>query len=354
MDIMKRTPIVALVVVIFFVVAIFHYRSSQLSPNIQNVVAQTPTKPSVSPDRAVGALGRLEPQWKVIRLSASTSLEVGRISRLLVEEGDSVKQGQIVAVLDNHERLRAALVEAERQVDVFKARLAQIQASFKRADIQAQEALVARLEAELANAQLELNRTQTLYDNGLVATSALDARKLSVEALKKELSRARAALTSIAEVRPVDVDLARAELASAEASVKRAEANLETTYIRAMTDGQVLKIHTRPGETVGNQGVMEIGQTEQMFVVAEVFETDITKVKKGQSATIKAPSLKTALKGTVEQIGLQIGKRDILDVDPVADVDARVVEVRIKLTPEDSERVRHLTHMRVEVQIEAS
>jgi HlyD family secretion protein len=348
--VIRKKLIIAILFILAVVGSTFYIKDMQSTAS--------PTKaPTPSPKTApstVSALGRLEPQWKVIKLSAATSstFDLGRISKLLVKEGDIVEANQIVAILDSHDRQRAAVAEAERQVDIAKARLAQTEAGAKRGDISAQESAIARLEAELKNAQLEFKRAQDLYTSGVISASELDARRLSVETTTKELNRSRATLNSISEVRPVDIELAKAEVGSAIAAVQRAKANLESTYVRALTSGQVLKIHARPGETIGDKGVMEIGATSQMYVVAEVFESDIGRVKAGQRATISANSIKQELTGTVEEIGLLIGKRDILDTDPVADIDARVVEVRIRLNSEDSKRVSNLTNMRVEVKID--
>ena len=65
-----------------------------------------------------------------------------------------------------------------------------------------------------------------------------------------------------------------------------------------------------------------------------------------------SPALSTALAGTVERIGIKIGKLDILDTDPVARTDARVVEVRVKL--EHPARAASLSNLQVEVTIGAS
>ena len=86
-----------------------------------------------------------------------------------------------------------------------------------------------------------------------------------------------------------------------------------------------------------------------MYTVAEVYETDIGKVHVGQRATITSPALHGELMGTVERIGMKIGKRDVLDVDPAASTDARVVEVHIRL--DDSRAVAGLTNLQVEVRI---
>ena len=168
---------------------------------------------------------------------------------------------------------------------------------------------------------------------------------------QQQIQEARSVLDSVSEIRNVDVRLAIAEVEQAIATATQAQVDLERAYIKSPMDGQVLKIHTRPGEAISPDGIVEIGRTDRMYVVAEVYETDISKVRIGQRATVTADAFEGELQGTVEQLGLQIGKKDILDTDPAADVDARVVEVKIRLDEADSERVSGLTNLQVEVQI---
>ena len=86
-----------------------------------------------------------------------------------------------------------------------------------------------------------------------------------------------------------------------------------------------------------------------MYAVAEVYETDINQIEVGQTATIMSPALSRPVTGTVESIGLKVGRIDVLGMDPIAQADARVVEVDILL--EDTERVQSLTNLQVEVEI---
>jgi HlyD family secretion protein len=90
-----------------------------------------------------------------------------------------------------------------------------------------------------------------------------------------------------------------------------------------------------------------------MMVVAEVHESDIGKVQLGQTATIKSETgaFTQEITGEVSQIGLKIGKQDVLNTDPAADVDSRVVEVKINFDPETSSRVSHLTNSKAIVKI---
>jgi HlyD family secretion protein len=167
----------------------------------------------------------------------------------------------------------------------------------------------------------------------------------------EQINEAKASLNRIAEVRPVDVQEAQAEVDSAIAAVERAQADLDLAYVRSPIEGQILKIHAWPGEAVGDEGIADLGRTDQMYVVAEVYETDIGKVNLGQQATITSEAFAGKLQGTVDQIGLQIDKKDVLNTDPAADVDARVVEVKIRLHPKDSKLVAGLTRLQVKVAI---
>lgn len=376
--------------------------------------------------KAVAALGNLEPEGEVIQLSAPAFAEGTRVEKLLVKRGDQVKTGQVIAILDNHDRLKALSEEAKIQVKVAQARLNQVKAGAKQGDIQAQtarfqatiaelegqivtqkaaiaslkaqlegesasqKAIIKRIEAELNNAQTECGRYTTLYQDGAVSASQKDNICLVQKTTENELIEAQASLNrivttqqeqineatanlnrtiatvnrqikqeeatldAVAEVRPVDVMLAKSELEAAQKAVQTAQANLDLAYVRSPQDGQILKIHTWAGELVNNEGIVAIGNTKQMYVTAEVYETDINQVKLGQSATIKAEGIVGDLQGVVDEIGLQIATKDVLGTDPVADADARVVEVKIRLTPEDSQKVAGLTNLQVNVVIDTS
>lgn len=316
---------------------------SRTSPN---PIARAPTAATVT------ALGRLEPHGEVIQLSGSSSLGgQQRVEHLLVKQGDRVRSGQVVAILDSRDRLQAALEQAKEQMRVNQTRLAQVVAGAKTGDIDAQAATVSRLRAELSNAQIEYQRYQSLYREGAISASSLDSRRLVVETTQAQLQQAQRTLTSIAEVRPVDVDAVRAELNSTVAAVKHAQAELDLAYVRSPRDGQIIRINTWSGEIIGEEGIVSLGQTEQMYVVAEIYESNISQVRLGQSATVTGSAFVGELRGTVEQIGLDIRKRDVLDTDPTADIDARVVEVKIRLEPPSSQKVAGLINLEVTVKI---
>ncbi|MBE9003680.1 ABC exporter membrane fusion protein [Fortiea sp. LEGE XX443] len=337
--------------------------------------------------KTVTALGRIEPKGKVIKLSASTSTEVSRVEQLLIKEGDKVKAGQVIAILDNRDRLEAAFKEAQEQVKVAQANLNRTQAGAKwgeitaqtakiagieaerQGNIAAQTATVARLQAEVRNAVIEDKRYQTLYQEGAISVSQRDSKSLNLETAQKtlqeaqaqlhriqtasqqQLKEATATLDQITEVPKVDVEVVQAEVNRAVAAMNRAKINLKQAYVRSLQDGQVFEIHTRPGELVGNNGIADIGQTSQMYVVAEVYESDIGKVNPGQKVQIMGDFLPIELQGTVERKGLQVRRQNLVNTDPMSNIDNRVVEVYIRLDKTSSQKAATLSNMQVKAVI---
>jgi len=338
----------------------------------------------------VAALGRLEPKGEVIQVS--TSQRFARIEELLVAEGDQVEAGEIVAILDDFGVRQAAVKTAEKEVAVARSRLATIKAGAQRGEINAQKAKIERLKAELAgekatqaatlerlqaqlrNAQAEFERYQFLEAQGAISESELEQRLLDLETareayqeattrrdktintLQNEIVEAEATLEKVEEIRPVDIQEAEAERQSAIASLEQAKADLELSKIKAPMAGKVIAISTYPGEIVSEtNGILELGNTQEMVAIAEVYESDISRVALGQLATLTSESnaFPETLKGEVTKIGLKIGQKDVLGSDPAAEVDARVVKVEVTLTPAASKKVEGLTNAQVLVKIDA-
>ena len=270
-------------------------------------------RPSPAAPGGVAARGRLKPKNGVIRVAGPSDF-VTVVARLMIEEGDHVEPGQTIA-----------------EMDTLQARTARVGRIL--AQIAAQQASIVRLEAEARNARAQFDRFLGLSKQGIVSASEGDYWTTQVD---------------VADAR---VQQARAELASARADLRSAQAERDMAVVRAPIRGQVLKIHARPGEKIGPDGIAELATTDAMYAVAEVYETDITRVKVGQRARVRSPALTRDLEGTVERVGLKVGKLDALGTDPAAKTDARVVEVEIRL--DDSAAVSGLTNLEVEVLISA-
>ena len=92
----------------------------------------------------VSALGRLAPHGEVIKVAPVSGADGGRVDRLLVQVGDWVKAGQVVAILDPYRRREAAVQQAQAEVGVAEAKLAQVKAGPKPEEVEAKEALINR------------------------------------------------------------------------------------------------------------------------------------------------------------------------------------------------------------------
>jgi len=246
---------------------------------------------------------------------------------------------------------------------------------------------VAVAELESAKAELPKARSQILVElecarpgltrmkkaavtDLLLARAQLESAKTNLGLVQKEvqvdLSTAKPVLEKLKKAQEQALALAAAQVATAKANLARsltairvqslaqelelASARLERTIIRAPAKGEILKILARPGEQAGDGPVLKMGDTSQMYVVAEVHETDVRFVRTGQLAKVASPALAEPLEGVVEHVGRIIFKNDVLDVDPAADTDARVVEVRIRL--KDSDPASGLTNLQVDVVID--
>jgi HlyD family secretion protein len=296
----------------------------------------------------IGCLGRIEAGEGIIRIATRGLGGQGIVKRLNVKQGDIVKTGQVLAELDSKEQLEATVRQAAAGIAVARQRLVQAQAGAKPSDIAAQQAEVERLQTELDNAQKEQQRYAALGNN--VTASELDRLRLRVETTTRALTSAKQRLASLSEVRPVDVDLARAQVEEAVRNEARARAEYQSSVIYSPMDGRVVKIDTSPGEAVGADGLLEMAPLEPMYAIAEVAESDIHRVKVGQRATVKGDGLKNPIQGTVERVGVKVLQNQLMRVDPATFSDARVVEVWIKL--DDSQSVADFIHMRVDVVIQ--
>jgi HlyD family secretion protein len=346
---------------------------------IQSVSIPKPTK--------VTALGRLEPRTEVLKLSAPQALDGDRVVELWVRQGDRIPTGQVIAVLDSRDRLQSALHEAQEKIRNAQAQLAQVQAGAKTGEIAAQKQQILRLQAELQgeqatqqatisrrqselkNAQAEYDRYQSLAQDGAISSSNFDQKRLALEtaqaqlreaqstqnlkadSLRAQIQAARATLDKIAEVRPVDVRKAQTEVDMAIAATQKAEAELQQAYIRAPISGQILKIHTRPGEKLSSDGIVDLAQTDDMVAVAEIYQTDIDKIRLGQAATITGQGFSGEVTGTVSEIGLQVSRQNVFSAEPGENLDRRVIEVKIRLNPASSKRVAGLTNLQVQTAI---
>jgi HlyD family secretion protein len=286
----------------------------------------------------VGARGRIEPEDGVVLVAAPYSDARPSIVReLRVKEGDAVRAGQIIAVLDNWSTLDKALRQREADLEVARRRLVQLKAGAKPADLEAQRVEVKRWESEYQIAASDQQRHQKLYADKVISHAELDQKRLVTERARRMFDAAQEKLKSLAEV------------IAAQARVAQAKSELDRMSVLAPADGRVLKVHAQVGEEVGPRGIVELGRTDRMFVIAEVYETDVNRVRVGQTAQVSGELLKTPLAGRVTQIGSQVTRSELLANETSAFADTRVVKVKIRL--EQGQAVAGLIYGKVDVVI---
>ena len=312
--------------------------------------AAIPPKPA-DQTNGVACLGRIEPEGGVIHVAAAYLF--GRppvVENLYVKEGQRVRRGALIATLAGRGQLEASLQQAQARTAVAQRRIEQVKAGTKSAELAAQREEIARLEANLENAQSEFRRYDTLRRTGDVTASELEARRTAVQVAQHAVEEAKHRLDGLGDVPPGDIHLAEAQLQAAITDELHARREYELSSVYAPADGEVLKVHARPGEEIGSKGLVEMGRVDHMYVTAEVYETDIGRVHTGRRATISGDLLAQPVTGTVERVGMKVTAASVMPGDPTSFSDHRVIEVKIRL--EDSAAVAGLTDGKVSVVIE--
>ncbi len=299
----------------------------------------------------IGALGRLEPASRIRRLAPGPGQDGARTERLLVTEGDRVTQGQLLAEFADATLKDAALRQAEAQLAQARARLDRTRAAGRPSEIAAQRARIEALSAAEANARREAERAERLERSGAGAEAVAERARFAATRTRAERAEAEAGLETLLRPRPEDLALAEAELAAAEAAVARARAEAALARLTAPIAGTVIRVIARAGERVPTDGVLEIADLAGMDVVADVYETDLPRLRLDAPAEVVVPGEATRFPATVREIGWQVRRTTQAGTDPVAAVDARTVEVRLGLSPEAATALARRSNMQVQVAI---
>ena len=248
----------------------------------------------------VAALGQISPSGEIRRLAAPISGFGGtpRISELLVDEGDPISKGQILAVFDNKPQTLS--------------------------DIAALEARINTLNININMKETEVARYQLAVEGGAASLVLLDQKIEQLVKLNGDKEEALGQMIGL-------------------------KADLEDCQLISPIDGMVLRVFSREGERPGAQGVLEIGANNQMEAIIEVYESDINRIRIGQSVQMTSENggFSGSLYGIVKRISPQVRQREVLSTDPTGDADARIVEVLVSLDQESSQKVSNLTGMKV-------
>lgn len=301
--------------------------SSPLPP-ASPATSAVPTDPAAW----VAAPGRVEPWSEEMRLGFDMA---GKIRDVTVEEGDRVRQGQILARLAADE-LKARVEAAGQFLVASEAQLAKILAGARNMERKEARAAVNEAKAILDVARIENERRRNLLSHEVLSKEEADRAEREYKVAAERFDAARQHFHLVDDpAREEDVKKAMADVAEARARLAEAQALAEKGVIRSPIDGVVLRKHRRAGEMVSvsfDTPVITVGDISRLRVRADVDERDIAKVVVGQPAILMAEAYgRHRFTGTVSRVTSILGKKNIHTDDPAEKNDTRILETLIDL-----------------------
>jgi len=275
----------------------------------------------------VAALGRIEPLEGISKVSVPSSLSNDRVRTILVKEGEQVQQGQPLALLESIDTLQAAVQKSRAGIAVAERKLT------------SQDNVIRRYRAQLTQAKAEARRAKELYEAGATSANRYESKQAEAEGSEAQLQEELA-----------DRQTLQAELSESRATLAKDLAELSKATIRAPYRGTIFKLIARPGDKVGEGGLLEMGDSTRMGVVAEVYQSDLPNIRLNQAVTISADGFpgQTA-RGRVSEISRQVSRQSISSGESGDNVDRRVVEVKIALPPEAIAKASRVNYLQVNV-----
>jgi HlyD family secretion protein len=217
----------------------------------------------------------------------------GRVVKLAVDEGDRVKNGDILANLDNAE-LTSIVAQNKAVLQEAMTRLAELKAGSRLQEIEQARANVTAREAELTKAKKDFDRADMLFKNGAISASQFDlARSAYDTRLAQRVSAVEALSLAKEGPRKEQIQAARERVAQARAALAASEERLRDTSVYAPTAGVILRKNVETGETVSaGTPIFTIGDLENPWVKIYVKEDQLGLVKLGQKAEVTVDSFK--------------------------------------------------------------
>lgn len=267
--------------------------------------ASAPVNTTLDAEKVI-ALGRVEPEVKITGVGAEVA---GVIKRIYVNEGDSVKAGDLLIELSH---------------DYEDAKVAQVQAKFKgqEADIQTATAQLQSARFKLSNSLDKLERLKKVVAQGADTKQNLDNAELEYQQAESDVNRLTASL-----------EAAKSRLTETSADLRVAQADVSRRMIKAPAAGVVLTMELTEGSTVTtNSSLFEFAPNSDITVLSEVDELFANKIKLGQKVVIRTQGMDDTLAvGEVMQMAPYLKKKSLFSEDSGNMEDRRVREVRIKL-----------------------
>ena len=283
---------------------------------------------ALSSRRTLVAPGRVEPHRDAVDLMFE---QPGRIKEILVEEGDHVTAGQVIARLDDR-AFRARVAAAEATVAGARAHLDEL-----RRGARPEEIAAARADADAAAAAAADGASQSARADKLAGASALPAAEADAERARAQVTAAQASAAAARAklvargARSEDIRAAEAQLELANAELDAAGVALDQCSLRAPSDGVVLRRKAEVGALVTSQvpvPVAELASRDDLELRVEIDEADVGTVSVGQTGWATALAYgDRRFAGRITRITGELGRKTALADDPRTRVDTRVLEV---------------------------
>jgi HlyD family secretion protein len=296
------------------------------------VAAAPGVSTDTTPANVICAAGKVEPVSEEIEIGSEIS---GSLRQVPVEEGQHLLRGQTIAVVDNGD-FAARVAEARATVAVRQAALDRVVNGAREQERREAEAAVTEARAVVENTRAERTRKQSLFSTGDVSRSDWENADREYHVAEARLAESLAHFQFLdAPARADERDRAAADLDLARAQLAEAEALLAKTIVRAPFDGTVLKRLRKAGESVSDKGdtpIIRFGDNSRLRVRVDVDETDVARVALGQRAYFTARAFgQQRFWGTVSRLGQSLGKKNIDTGDPAEKTDTKVLETLVDL-----------------------
>jgi HlyD family secretion protein len=282
----------------------------------------------------IAGAGRVEPSSENIKLGSEIN---GKLKRIYVEEGDTVRRGQAIAELENDD-YRAQVESAHAEVMQKQAELRKVINGARQQERREALSSVAEAEAVMNNAKADMVRRRDLFAAGIISREENERYEKEYEVAKArydEMAQHHALID--ANAREEDRSIAQASLQLAQANLENARALLDKTCIRSPIDATILRKHHREGESVSNSTsspdpIFTIGDKSVLRVRVDVDEADVSKLSLGQRAYVTADAYGARhFPGRVVRIGEELGRKNIRTDEPTERVDTKILETLVEL-----------------------
>ena len=243
---------------------------------------------------------------------ASISTKVpGRIETILVNEGDNVQAGQVIATIESAE-IQVAVDQAKANLDAVQAKLAGIKAGNRPQQVAQAGATTAQAAANLKNAENNSERSELLYQQGAIASQQRDATQTALSVAQAQYDGTVQAYSMTAEgSRVEDVQVAQAQVEQAMAALKNVQLQLENTQIKASVAGVIAVRSIELGEIVAvGQPLFNITNLDDVWIAANIEETYIGKVQVGKNVEVEIDAYPgKKFQGQVIEVGSASGSQ---------------------------------------------